>query len=447
MADEHPNTEALERFLRGKVSKPERDEIVTHLISGCETCQEVTRAVWSQSGGLRGSTDPANRPRIHPSSYSGLCSRAREVGRLHEELLDADRHRARRLCRELIDLPGRERLPLVCHDDRFRSLHLVTLLIEEGLWRRVGSPPEAVDLMEVALAVAERLDVRIFGETPVLDLKAAAWSALGTAHRRSGDLDSAERALCIAEALLREGSGDPLERARLLLFKAALRRDQHRLDEALALLRRAEAYHGGLGDEPLLGHIRIERGRVEAHQGHLELAVESLHQGVRSLDPDRDQRVIFDTQVDLGHRLLDLGRTSAAMKALRAARASTPDTQRARSQQIEIDRLAGRVALARGDFVQAETVLRRLRSDCLGLDTGNDVLRVTLDLAAVFLAQDPEKLRRFGREMRDEIYPGMDLVAFASLDFLRAAADEPERHGGLISELAHQMERARPTAW
>lgn len=447
MSDKHPKTEALERFLRGKVSKVERGEIVTHLMSGCKACQEVTRVAWLQSGGLRGSADSANRPRIHPSSYAGLCSRACEVGRLHEELLDADRHRARRLCRELIELPARERLPLVCHDARFRSFHLVTLLIEEGLWRRVGSPPEAADLMEVALAVAERLDSRVFGQTPVLDLKAAVWSALGTAQRRAGDLDGAERALYVAEALLREGSGDPLERARLLLFKAALRRDQLRWDEALALLRRAEAYHGGLGDEPLLGHIRVERGRVEALQGHLELAVESLREGVRSLDPDRDARVIFDTRVELGHRLLDLGRTAAAMKALRAARASMPDAQRTRSQQIETDRLAGRVALARGDYAQAEKVLRRLRSDCLGLDSGNDVLRVTLDLAAVYLAEDPEKLRRFGREMRDEIYPGMDLLAFASLDFLRAAADEPERHGGLIPELARQMERARPTAW
>jgi|GEM_PF-4635137 len=443
---EHPNPQALERFLRGDATKPEKGEIVSHLIAGCRHCQEATRALWVQSQGLRGSS-AGEEPRVHPSSYGQLWRRVLRAHKVHEELLRADRHQARRLCRELIELPSRERLAQVCQGERFRSFHLAQLLTEESLWRRLAAPQEAVDLAEVALAVAERLERGPFHPSAVRDLKAAAWAALGTGHRRKGDLESAERAFCVADALLREGSGDPLERARLLLLRAALRRDQRRFEEALALLRQAEASHGHLGDEPLLGHIHIERGRIEAWIGDLQDAIESAREGLRLLDPERDARVALDTRVQMGHWLLDLGNTAEAMKELHTVQGAPKEASGEPHPPLELDRLTGRVALARGDYGQAETCFRSLRNRCLDLKAGNEATRATLDLAALYLQQDPEKLRHLGREVEGALFPGMDLDALLSLDFLRWAAEAPHQHAGLIPCLSHHLERCRPSAW
>jgi tetratricopeptide (TPR) repeat protein len=465
----HPETEALQRFLRGETTSRESAEILTHLVTGCDRCRRVTRAVWRRRSlpGRQGT----GAPELHPSSYAGLWPRARKARRIHEKLLAADRRKARRLCRELIELPARERLPRVCGDDRFRSLHLAAELTRQSLWHRPDEPRESLDLAEVAVAVAERVDARSFGETTVHDLEAMAWSALGSARRRLGDLESAERALRVAGLLLREGSGDPLERARLLLLEAALRRHRHRFRDALARVRRAEASHGRLGDEPLLGRILIERGRIETCLGDLEAAVTSLHRGLRSLDAERHAREVFDTRVALGHRLLDLGRTAQAMLELRSATGFLapgsagasptfttaapgvqnrpfeiePETPPKTQEEIpphllELRRLEGRIALARGDYAQAERRLREVWRQHLARRRSRRALRAALDLAEVYRRQDPEKLRRFGRDLEELGWSGLLPAERPSFELLRAVAEEAGRPTGLLPLLAGHLD-------
>lgn len=459
--ESHPETEALERFMRGKSDSPESAEILTHLLAGCARCREVTRAVWCRGRGFGGPR--AGGPEVHPSSYAGLWSRVRKTHRIHEKLLQVDRQQARRLCRELIELPARERLPRVCEDDRFCNLHLVRRLTRESLWRRPAAAGESLELAEVAVAVAERLDPRVFSDTTVCDLQAGAWGALGTAHRRLGDLESAERALRVAGLLLRDGSGDPLERARLLLLEAALHRDRHRFREALARVRRAEASHGRLGEEPLLGRILIERGRIESCLGDLEAAVESLRRGLRHLDPERHGREVFDTRVALGHRLLELGRTARARMELRAAVRSEPGSPANGTEPpepepsepddprlvpppeipghlLELRRLEGRIALARGDYEQAERRLSEVWRQRLRRRESRGAMRAALDLAEVYRRLDPEKLRLFGDDLEEIGWSGLDPTEQPCLELLRAVTEDPERPTGLLPLLAGHLE-------
>jgi tetratricopeptide (TPR) repeat protein len=462
----HPETEALRRFLRGETTSRESAEIVTHLVTGCDRCRRVTRAAWRRR--RPAGPEGTGAPELHPSSYAGLWPRARKARRIHEKLLAADRRMARRLCRELIELPARERLPRVCGDERFRNLHLAADLTRQSLWCRPDEPRGSLELAEVAVAVAERVDARSFGETTVHDLEAMAWGALGNAHRRLGDLESAERALLVAGLLLREGSGDPLERARLLLLEAALRRHQHRFRDALARVRRAEASHGRLGDEPLLGRILIERGRIETCLGDLEAAVASLHRGLRSLDAERHAREVFDARVALGHRLLDLGRTARAMLELRALRAAFAEPGAAGSPPtfttaapgaqdptvehevenpreipchlLELHRLEGRIALARGDYAQAERRLTEVWRQHLARRRSRRALRAALDLSEVYRRQGPEKLRRFGRDLEEFGWSGVDPGERPSFELLRAVAEEAERPTGLLPLLAGHLD-------
>jgi hypothetical protein len=44
---EHPNTDILERFMRGELTSPgERRRLVRHLLAGCPLCLAVTRRCW-----------------------------------------------------------------------------------------------------------------------------------------------------------------------------------------------------------------------------------------------------------------------------------------------------------------------------------------------------------------------------------------------------------------
>src|SRR6476469_644838 len=71
------------------------------------------------------------------------------------------------------------------------------------------------------------------------DARARCWMVIGNARRMAADLEGAQEAFGTASALLREGTGDPLEKAQLMTYKACLRRAQRRLEEAAGLFRRA----------------------------------------------------------------------------------------------------------------------------------------------------------------------------------------------------------------
>lgn len=442
--------------MSGEASAEESHEIVPHLIAGCKRCLEVTEGLWRRTAGLRGTgAQEGEAVSLHPASYDGVWRRARHVHRLHEELFRADRHRARRLCRELVELPAGERIPLVASEDRFRSLHLVRLLAEESLWSPGRSAEESTELGEVALAVCGNLDSGSFGRAVLRDLEAAAWGALGNGRRRCGDLGGAERALRVAQGLLREGSGDPLERARLLLLQAVLRRDQHRLGSARALLRRAEAAHGGLGEPAVLGRIWIERGRVAARARDTEEAVEALRRGLGKLLAKRHQggedqlRAAFGVTVELGHRLVDAGRPGEAVRQLMRAR---PWAERLEEEAAELAwevlRLEGRIAMARGDHRRAEQALLEARRGWLGRGAGDRAAQLTFDLACLYLRSDPHKLRQLGRWTR-QIFPvpGTGIDSSLGLFVLERSSEAPEVHGRLIERVAEHLERSRTLPW
>lgn len=51
MADQHPDSQLLERFLRNELQGEERRIVVRHLLTGCPQCVAVTRRVWSLADG------------------------------------------------------------------------------------------------------------------------------------------------------------------------------------------------------------------------------------------------------------------------------------------------------------------------------------------------------------------------------------------------------------
>lgn len=151
----------------------------------------------------------------------------------------AEQREAPRLLAELLRLPQLRRELVVRNSDRYRSYFLASLLLEVSDSAADTDCRQAEELARCALLILDRLDADWYGASNLGDARSRAWRRIANARRAGGDFAGAEAAFGRAELYLREGSGDPLERAHLLAVKAQLRRAQRRFLEAESLSRRA----------------------------------------------------------------------------------------------------------------------------------------------------------------------------------------------------------------
>ena len=259
----HPDRGLLERFMRGEVSPPEKLSVVRHLLAGCASCVAVTRHLWFLAGG-RSLPAAAEVEPPSPDRYRIAFERAGQLGELREQAIAAERAAAPGLLRGLLGKPWERRLALVRREERYQSVALAELLLEETGAERLSS-------LELAVAVAERLDPQLCGPSVVRDLLRRAWTRLGESRREAGDLPGAERAVRRALALLAETP--PLERLDLLRLEAALAADQGRFPEAGAFLQRAAEACREAGQRHLEGSVLGELGTLQAAAGRYPRAM------------------------------------------------------------------------------------------------------------------------------------------------------------------------------
>ncbi|HET9226834.1 MAG TPA: tetratricopeptide repeat protein [Thermoanaerobaculia bacterium] len=254
----HPSNGELEAFMLGRLSQRENRRVILHLLHGCRRCQTVTAAFWSI-----GTEPPAEWRERHPydSTFQSVFDRVCQV----RDGLEAERAEARQLFAELKALPAGRWVSTVQKDARFHTWGFCELLLDQAL---------DGDNSEIFAGLALHVAVRIHPEShpPVFlaELRARAWSRLSDVRRRTGDLDGSEEALHQAEACLLRGTGDRLEKARLLERKAALRHAQERSEEAARLLGRAILLYRRAGQWDQVGRVLLSLGCVPA-PGRLRL--------------------------------------------------------------------------------------------------------------------------------------------------------------------------------
>jgi hypothetical protein len=235
-AGDHPERRLLKGLLRGELDDAERRAVVRHLLTGCPLCVAVTRRSWPSS-------QPGSDTRPDTGDLTGLSA---EWSRRRSRLT-GEQERAPRLLAEILAHSRARRLALVCGEERFHSLALGEILRERSCLEAPRDPVQAAETAELAVAVADRLDTRLWGATLTDLLRARSWSCLGEARRLAADLRGAERALAVAEVLMDKSGFDPLDRAELLCLQASLAQDQRRVDDAGRLLDRALAIYRRAG--------------------------------------------------------------------------------------------------------------------------------------------------------------------------------------------------------
>jgi tetratricopeptide (TPR) repeat protein len=441
--ERHLPLATMARLRSGRLDIEEiRGLVLPHLASRCEGC----RAVDEQLGRLR-----------------------REVGHWDDVVAVTEAGAAPDLWRRLEPLPYLDQLGAIEADETLHTWALCRYLQRRSREAARERPRSAAQLANLALALSAHLG-GAYDPDWVRDLRALCFACLGNARRALGELHGAADAFDAA-ALLRLGSpGHSALEAEGLALEALLRRDQHRLGEAIALLDRAYAIYSGArpgvadpeaADRHLAGEVLAHKAWCLYHLGRIEPALALLGEARRLVDEARDPRLAFA----IGHGqiwcAIALGGFDDAEVLLPAARdlleraagAARPAAEQpAAAEQLGggveslwLRRAEARLDVALGETGAAEQALREVAGELLELDRGVDAALAFLDLAALYLRQNAaEALRRLGPEILPVFSsPEVHRPQIYALLLVQNACEGGRLTPELARQLAAMLERER----
>jgi tetratricopeptide (TPR) repeat protein len=359
------------------------------------------------------------------------------------ELIERERAVAPGLLEELLALPpdGRE---AGLRSGRFSTIAVCELLIERSFVEGFEDPARARELADLAVQVADRLDLLLYGRSVVQDFKARAWAYLGNARRLGSDLQGAEKALSLAEYFSEEGSADPLEEARILDLKASLLGDQGHLEAAAALLDVVVDIYEDIRDAHRQGRALISKGLILAYACRPEEGLGWIHRGLELIRFEQEPRLVLMANHNIAWCLTDCGRAEEARRHLDGIlplydRFSDPWTR------LRLGWLEARIAAGLGRCEEAETRLQQLRRACVEQKLGYDASLVTLDLAGLYLDQGrTAEVRRLAEEALPVLLAqDIHREAMAALIAFQRATEIESATPGMVQRVAAYLYRAR----
>ena len=280
---------------------------------------------------------------------------------------------------------------------RFHTVGLYERLLEASRWYRRTEPAEAVDIVRLAVVVAERLDPAVVGEKRVSDLKAAAWAELGNGKRIAADFEGARRAFNEAWRFLESGTGEPMEKANLISFEASYMKDigefelaESSLEDALLLYQQVRAPHEQ-------GRILLQMGEIIGHL-HPERGISHLRKALALLERGRKPRLELCAQHALAQFLNDSGQPEEGLTVLERSRPLYrhfgDDLTQLRLHWVE-----GKIAYRLGEYSEAENIFVQLWDEFRARNLHQEVMLVTIDLARTLTAKgEPARAAKLAAE-------------------------------------------------
>jgi len=421
--------DVLSRFERGEAPPSERSRVLTHLLSGCGSCSDRLRPAAS----VRKFADPA--PSIHR-----ILSRVAEI----ELRLDAENATADELWRDFQKHPSPRQWTLLNNSARFNSLAFAERLLEAGLDAIYDDPHRALELNQMALVVAVRLDAHQYGRGAAEDLRGRIWARIANSHRASSNLPAADSALATAAELLQAGSGEPLAEAELWYFTASIRRAQRRLDEAMVAIRRSRRIYRLLRDQHLEGRSLLNQAMIHEIQGDLDSAVVCTRKALAQIDPKRDPKLCFAARHAFVWNLMCAGAAEEAQRELDALKPTYLENGD-RMVILRMHWLEGRIRRLRGDRATAEASLRQALDGFISAEIPYEAATVALDLSVLFAESGrTHELKPLAAELVEVFQRlGVAREACAALLMFEAAARAEAVTLGFLSQLNDYLGRVR----
>jgi len=313
MAEWHVPEELFGRFLRAEASREESQQVVRHLLSECPRCSEMAHQVISEVGLW------SSRKAGWEEAYEEVFQRALVFATEEEQRLALERLRGWEQWSFLEPLTPQARIAVVEADESFHTWGLYDRLLEASRWYMRKEPAEAVDIVRLAITVAELLDPAALGEKRVADLLANAWAALGNVMRIASDFEGARSAFNEAWRFVALGTGDPLEAAHLIGLEASYIKDIGEFETAEAALEEALEIYRKAGDSRQQGRILLQMGDAIGYANPGK-GLAHIRKALPLIDTARDPRLELCARHDLAWFLMEDGRTEEALAILDRSR-------------------------------------------------------------------------------------------------------------------------------
>lgn len=381
----HPKPDVAQGLIR---LLPEGRRRVLRHTRDCPVCRSLAK---SEPAAPRPAVRVENREHghllfwNHPNDdYSRVVDRA--LHGLRERLSAAAREQAAApvLLAELARHPAVRRAMLPRNSSRFRTLALVNAILQASRETVTKDARQSREWAELALELTDLLDPERYGARMVEDARARSWAAVANARRIAGDFLGAERAFRAAEAHLRQGTRDPLERAQVLAYKASLRRAQGRYGEAVSLLRRSLSIWLCAGEAQRAAESVLVWGLLCNESGDLDQAIRLL----READPLIRLRVDPRLALTLRHNLILFLLDADHVREARALLDLSHDLyQEAGNPGIELRRkwLEAQITSRMGEPAEAARLLAQVREEFAELRNHYEMALCSLDLALVYI--------------------------------------------------------------
>ncbi len=462
MTASHPDPSLLERFLRGQLDADERKGVVRHLIGGCAACRRLAGDLWQvppTAAPTSVSDSSEQGPTEYPTEYREGMDRAVRIARERRPVLAAARQKAPHLLAELLAAPPSERLALAQTEPRFA----IPPLCEEILRRRAeagrtaagptrgyekaGAPPiEPRQLVDLALAIAERLDASEWGLSIVRDLEARAWAHRGDVAREAGLRDEAQLAFRMAHSLYALSSQDPWEWAEISRYEARFEFFRGQAEAATALGLESAALYRKLGERDLLAATLAEVGPMAVRAKRPDLAIEALAEAIGLFDSAREPRRLACCLKGLGALLLETDRARESLGHLWRAR-SLFERLDEEDEVLRVRWLGGRTALAIGSLAEGEAALLSVRGHLLVAGLSQDAAGVLLDLVQLYWSQGRhgELLDLFGEIFLPYRSRDLERGTMGAVLMLRRAVETGSATIEMVREVARYLAASRPS--
>ncbi|MES1243903.1 MAG: hypothetical protein ABUT39_20035 [Acidobacteriota bacterium] len=423
----HPSREALLLLVQGAAAGTEARDAVRHLLQGCPVCsREVEQARGAET--------------LAPASYDDAIQRLRR--KIADGGLEALRvpESPRALYAELLAHEAVEGLAQVHSTRRYASLALCELLLQKSRDLGISDPGRARKAAEIAVRVAEQLDMEIYGAPVVQDLRAVAWAYLAESRRVQAEVGLAASAMEKAELILEDGSGDPLTQAELLTLKASLAGYCGRFEESLGLLNRAAAIYRHLSERHLLGRTLLKKGTILGNAGQHPAALRLIRRSIDLIDPTREPRLIVCATHNLIWFLHESGREGEVTACLDGARRLYEKA----GDRRHLNRLRWLEGKLAAGSREAEGALLAAREGLAKEGLAYEAALAAMDLAVLYVQ---ERREADMRRLADQIYPlfrSDDMyreTTTALLSFQQPAGSEDVAR--LLDELSGWVARTR----
>jgi hypothetical protein len=220
MADEgHGSAGLMRRFLSDEATRKEAQQVLAHLLQGCQPCGESAHQLLSQ--GVGGWYSKPGEPAT-VEQLEGVFDRVFEAGEAELRRLAVEKLQGEAQWAALDPLVPEERMARVLSDPGLWTRGLHQRLIEASRWHGMTDPAEGIDIVRLALVVAERIaPARLGGEAAREDVIAETLALLGSAQRFASDFEGACKSFNEAWSHQDQGTGDPLTRALITRLEAS----------------------------------------------------------------------------------------------------------------------------------------------------------------------------------------------------------------------------------